>query len=268
MKIDFDKYEDYMTPKVNKSLYIFGAQGQNIVDLLDRMCAMAGSLSKVNLILTLLQERLRHGYSIDDIDAFDCSGLFMKFAMDEGLFKYDMTADDIYNSISQKIKVIEVDRGDFVFYGSIKENPKTGKKEWGADHIGYAISATDVIEARGSKYGVVLTKISDRPWEKAARPDWWSNITPIPIPPTPEKPVLKRELYFEKIDGKIVIRGTDVEEAQRMLTDKGYNPGVIDGIFGRNTEIAVKNFQHDKNLREDGVIGKVTGMALGFKWEG
>lgn len=266
MKIDFDKYEDYLTPKVDKDLYVYGAQGQNIVDLLDRMCAMAGSLTKVNLILTLLQERLRHGYSIDDLDAFDCSGLFMKFAMDEGLFKYDMNANDIYNSIPQKISIAEVNRGDFVFDGSIKENPKTGKKEWSADHIGYAISATDIIEAKGSKYGVVLTKINERSWDKAARPNWWSNITPIPVPP--EKPVLKRELYYEKIDGRIVIRGKDVEEAQRMLTDKGYNPGTIDGIYGKNTEIAVKNFQHDKNLREDGVIGKVTGMALGFIWEG
>ena len=52
------------------------------------------------------------------------------------------------------------------------------------------------------------------------------------------------------------------------MTEQGYNCGELDGIFGNNTQIATKNFQHDNNLDEDGVIGKNTGTMLGFEWKG
>lgn len=36
--------------------------------------------------------------------------------------------------------------------------------------------------------------------------------------------------------------GTDVELLQRLLSKKGYHVGA-DGIFGNNTEVAVRKFQ-------------------------
>ncbi len=49
--------------------------------------------------------------------------------------------------------------------------------------------------------------------------------------------------------------GTDVMEIQAMLRKLGYDPGVIDGIFGLQTQRAVKQFQRDFGLMPDGVIG-------------
>ena len=39
-------------------------------------------------------------------------------------------------------------------------------------------------------------------------------------------------------------------------------------MFGNKTSIAVKNFQTDKGLTVDGIVGRKTAEALGFIWEG
>ena len=57
---------------------------------------------------------------------------------------------------------------------------------------------------------------------------------------------------------------------QEELINRKYNPGPTDGIFGKNTEIAIKNFQTDAKLdiKRYGTVGKKTAEALGFVWEG
>ncbi|NLK96489.1 MAG: peptidoglycan-binding protein, partial [Epulopiscium sp.] len=51
------------------------------------------------------------------------------------------------------------------------------------------------------------------------------------------------------------MRGSDVAEIQSILKLIGYNIDSIDGIFGENTEQAVKAFQRNNGLTADGVIG-------------
>lgn len=57
-------------------------------------------------------------------------------------------------------------------------------------------------------------------------------------------------------------RGSDVMELQALLRKIGYNPGTIDGIFGRETEQAVIQFQRSNGLTPDGVVGPNTYNAL------
>lgn len=50
-----------------------------------------------------------------------------------------------------------------------------------------------------------------------------------------------------------------VEEAQQILTKRGFNPGAIDGWWGRNTKKAVLEFQKTHpHLNNDGVLGPAT----------
>lgn len=49
--------------------------------------------------------------------------------------------------------------------------------------------------------------------------------------------------------------GTDVMEMQAMLGKVGYNPGSIDGIFGAQTQSAVRRFQRRLGLTANGVVG-------------
>ncbi|WP_035186059.1 L,D-transpeptidase family protein [Alteribacter aurantiacus] len=57
-------------------------------------------------------------------------------------------------------------------------------------------------------------------------------------------------------------RGAAVTDLQRQLTNKGYSTKGIDGIFGRNTEAALKKFQKDNNITANGVARSDTWNAL------
>jgi spore germination protein YaaH len=57
-------------------------------------------------------------------------------------------------------------------------------------------------------------------------------------------------------------RGPVVRELQQLLVNWGYNPGPIDGIFGIKTEQAVFQFQWDRGLTADGIVGPITWQAL------
>ena len=240
----FSDFKSYLIAQLGM-MYVLGAQGEKFVKLLDKLCAMEKNDYKlVQNVLTLLKKKLEAGVDINTLLAFDCSGLGMKWLMDNGIFKHDMTAKDMYNSIPNKVTSLSSVRpGDFVFTDSL-------------GHVGYSIGDNMVIEARGTAYGVVMTELYKREWKKVARPDWWIDID--------EKLILRRELKLTNP----YMKGDDVKDAQVQLDGKGYNPGTIDGIFGKKTEIATKNFQTDNSLTVDGVIGKKTAEKLGFIWEG
>lgn len=54
-----------------------------------------------------------------------------------------------------------------------------------------------------------------------------------------------------------------ITSIQRALSSKGYNPGPIDGVIGRNTIQAVNKFQMDNGLPTDKYINLETVKALG-----
>jgi hypothetical protein len=69
----------------------------------------------------------------------------------------------------------------------------------------------------------------------------------------------------------MTLRNGDVNSAvkrlQKLLTDKGFDPGPADGWFGDKTETAVKAFQKSKRLKPDGIVGTDTWNALGIQKE-
>lgn len=69
-----------------------------------------------------------------------------------------------------------------------------------------------------------------------------------------------RVLQF--LPGHLMI-GDDVLALQERLTGLGFSPGRPDGIFGRNTDHAVREFQLNSGLPTDGMAGPDTFRALG-----
>lgn len=59
-------------------------------------------------------------------------------------------------------------------------------------------------------------------------------------------------------------RGSAVSDVQSVLSDWGYNPGGVDGVFGADTEAAVKRFQTFNGITVDGVVGPSTAAKLGL----
>src|SRR6478609_814498 len=54
------------------------------------------------------------------------------------------------------------------------------------------------------------------------------------------------------------IRGDDVGALQQRLSDLGFDPGYVDGIYAHATENAVKQFQRNMGLPVDGTCGPAT----------
>ena len=58
--------------------------------------------------------------------------------------------------------------------------------------------------------------------------------------------------------------GSTVTEIQKRLKNWGYYTGTVDGVFGSQTEKAVRYFQQKNGLTVDGQVGSQTLAALGI----
>jgi N-acetylmuramoyl-L-alanine amidase len=68
-----------------------------------------------------------------------------------------------------------------------------------------------------------------------------------------------RLLYYKRP----ALRGDDVAELQRHLGALGFDAGRVDGIFGPQTDLALKDFQHNVGLTvDDGILGPETLRVL------
>ena len=117
-------------------------------------------------------------------------------------------------------------------------------------HIGLYIGNDTVIEAKGTQYGVVTSKLSH--WDE------WGELKNVNYSGvtgdeggTPAVTVLK--------NGS---RGEAVKALQTLLNKAGFDCGNVDGIFGSKTEAAVRLFQASKGLKVDGIAGEATQDAL------
>ena len=112
-------------------------------------------------------------------------------------------------------------------------------------HAGIHIGNGDIIHCSGT---VKRGKITDRGWTHYAVPKGMSGNVP-----TTDKPTLRRGSS-----------GEYVTLLQTKLIQLGYDVGATgaDGKFGDKTAAAVRMFQRDHGLVQDGVVGKNTWAAL------
>uniref|UniRef100_UPI0026180BD1 peptidoglycan-binding domain-containing protein n=1 Tax=Desulfosporosinus sp. TaxID=157907 RepID=UPI0026180BD1 len=61
---------------------------------------------------------------------------------------------------------------------------------------------------------------------------------------------------------KVGTTSSDVVQLQTELNYLGYNVGIVDGIFGSNTQAVVKAFQTNQTLSPDGIVGPITAKQL------
>jgi peptidoglycan hydrolase-like protein with peptidoglycan-binding domain len=115
-------------------------------------------------------------------------------------------------------------------------------------HVGLFIGNDTVIEAKGTAYGVVTSKLSH--WDE------WGELTGVDYTNEGSETVLS------------TLRKGDTGEAVRVLQNKllalGYSlPKYgVDGSYGSETIAAVMAFQTDKGLVADGICGPITQAAL------
>lgn len=133
-------------------------------------------------------------------------------------------------------------------------------------HVGYLDAPVDanntsgdwwVIEARGVMYGVVRTKMSERPWNRWGLMTKYFDYSTTTI----DNPKVTSPYTRTLRNG---CKGNDVKQMQEGLIKLGYNCGRwgADGDFGDSTEEAVRTFQKVKNLTVDGIFGPNTANTL------
>lgn len=168
----------------------------------------------------------------------------------------DVGADTLFNkcTVSGKISTFKKIPGQCVFKG-------TDKKK---NHVGVYIGNDTVIEAKGHKYGVIRSKLSDD-WKYWGQCCWIENdiVTPQPEPVSQaylgEFPTLPSRGYFKKGD-----KGKEVVKLQNLLM--WISPGCLpkygaDGVLGPEGINAIKVCQNILRVKVDGLWGKASQTA-------
>lgn len=151
----------------------------------------------------------------------------------------------------------------------------TGENKGEHGHVGGYAGNGEVIEDVGTHTGVVTSKVTNGKWK------WWGepkhmefDVPEGEYVPAAEMPENGPEQPEQPADGNTPAtgrqtlrkgaKGADVKYLQELLQARGYSLGKygVDGDFGSATEKAVKQFQKDWNLQQDGVVGPKTWAML------
>jgi hypothetical protein len=104
---------------------------------------------------------------------------------------------------------------------------------------------------------ITATALGDGDGGEVAERDEPPATTPVETPTVDEPPALSERGQLDLND-----RGRRVRALQRALNDLGYRAGQPDGVYGSQTVAAVRRFQREAGLPEDGIAGPRTLRAL------
>ena len=189
-----------------------------------------------------------------NVKVHDCVGLIKGYVMGDGdpdkatpyNGKYDVSANGLFS------RCIEV--------GPISTIPEIpGLVVWKNQHIGIYIGGGYAIEARGHAYGVVKTKVTERPWMQWGRlPADWIQYEESEETCMVELPILKRGMKDKNgsvTSWQSLMRFYNYTDASGKLID-------VDGSFGPKCEEGTKNVQNKHGLPQTGIVDAATWRAL------
>lgn len=173
-----------------------------------------------------------------NIKVHDCVGLIKGYVMGNGdpdvatpyVSKYDVSANGLFNLCQAT--------------GPISTIPEIkGLIVWKNNHVGVYIGNGQVIEARGHAYGVVQTKLTDRPWTQWGKlPSSWITYEkePEPTPFTPYRVIITAsELNYRngpglqyKINGTIKDKGGIYTIVDESVDNRGVTWGKLKSGVG------------------------------------
>lgn len=199
----------------------------------------------------------------------DCSGAFVYAFKKEGgsIYHGSDTIWKKYLSAKGKLKKGQREDGEPIKPGTAVFL-YDGKKR---HHIGLYVGNDAVIEAKGTYYGVVVSRLNH--WDE------WGELKDVDYSECWDM-IGGDFANVPAIDTRRMLRqgckGDDVKALQEALNkwaketeteDKGNGITVfgqlkVDGAFGPLTDGLVKLFQMDRNLKADGIVGPQTYKAL------
>ncbi len=182
----------------------------------------------------------------------DCSGMFAWAFRQLGGYMYhgSNTMWLKYCTAQGKLSKGARDDGNRMCPGTAVFMYNNGKR----GHVGLYVGNGKVIEAKGTRYGVVMSDVFK--WHE------WGELKGVAY----DKELIDKGV-MPMVTVKFGDRGAAVVKLQDYLKILGYDVGKADGIFGGQTSAALRTFQSDKGLKVDGVAGVKTWAAIDKAFE-
>lgn len=224
-----DLVSAFRIPLAEKWGYIWGKRGQ--------------VWTQANQLAATREMTVKYGQKWVGRKVADCSGMFVWAYKRFGASIYH-GSDTIwrkYTSMTGRVDgTLSIRPGTAVFM----END--GKRT----HIGLYVGNGKVIEAQGTRTGVVESDIS--------RWDEWGQLTDVDY-----EGVAADEIRVALPTLRRGDEGAAVRELQTILNaDSRYGGLEVDGVYGRATMASVRAFQSDNGLTPDGICGPLTWAKL------
>jgi len=150
--------------------------------------------------------------------------------------------------------LIPVEQAAGIAGAAVLRIPQSGK----IGHIAFSDGQGGSVEAHSSAKGVCRHTLSGRRWDVGILVPgvrYFASETTVAV--KPPGAVLRLT--------EPMTRGDLVKAVQACLNKLGYAAGAEDGVFGPQTEWAVRAFQNDAGLVPDGEVGTATLAALKAK---
>ena len=186
--------------------YVWGGQHtrltpKNYVRIIERKEAGRGGYpdgtSYAQAAIDFCKKKFDEGAMV--LYAYDCSGLGCYWLCNlTHLYRCDVNA----NTMMHRTKLVSTPpkRGYWLFKCD-------GSR---ATHIGYMVSDAELIEAKGRRYGVVVTKFRDKDWSCWGIPEVFENEIVDPPVPTEEHVLV--------VGGSVNVRTSDSTKGRILLT--------------------------------------------------
>lgn len=207
MKGKLNDFCEYLDAQIGQP-YCYGCQGtlltpSNYKSVIAKREKDASNRAKVE---RYCEDKFADGAT--ELRGFDCSGLGMYYLQNlTHTLPHDLSANSMIGLCEL---VDEPKRGYWLF--RVNEDGK-------ATHIGYMVSDTEVIHAKGRAYGVVREKYKASYWHKVGKPKCmdWSN--PSEQEPT-EPPEPTETIKVIKVKGSVKVRTGNGTFNKRIGTAK------------------------------------------------
>lgn len=262
-----DEFVAYLNKQVDDHcIYVWGAQGQNASVISEswirRREADTGGygsgVSYADAAIAFWKQQCALGFK-NRLKAFDCSGLGTYWLCD---LKHLISSDRNAHGLMGMCTLIDFSqrrRGCWLFRVNARGR---------ATHIGYMVSDTEVVHAKGRSYGVVREKAKASYWHKCGIPKLFASEI-LGCGSAASTPADTNGAYVFNRVLKAGVKGEDVKALKKLLAAAGFTGlTVTNGNYLSATEAKVKQFQQARGLEVDGKAGKQTLTALGGTWAG
>ena len=204
-KVKLSEFNTYLNEQVGQP-YVWGAQHLKLTesDYISIITRKESDPTYRASAIAFCKRLFDSGATV--LYAYDCSGLGMYYLQNvKKVYSHDLSANGMMGlcDMTETPK-----RGDWLF--RVNEGGK-------ATHIGYMVSDTELVEARGRAYGVVRRKYKQSDWHRVGRPNCmdWSNPSEQEQSKQPEPAEIIKVI---KVKGHVKVRTGNGTFSKRIGT--------------------------------------------------